>query len=441
MNGDRVRYLKINENKNGEYILYWMQESQRTKYNFSLNKAIEIANSSQLPLYVVFNYIEYPEVQKRHYDFMFQGLRDVKNNLKEKGISFIFLTGNLEENIIKVSKNAKIVVWDKAYLKFQREAKKRISNKISSTIIEVEGNVTVPVEVISSKEEYSARTLRIKYKKVKDRFLIEFKDIEYLKFEIKNKKIEKLDVSKMYILEEKEVVNNDFLGGEIEARKKLDYFIKENLKFYLDKGPDNERASKLSPYLNFGQISPLEIWIEIEKIEDMIEQKESFLEELTVRRELAINFVYYNKNYDNWYGVTYNWAYETLENHLQDARKYIYSSKELENAETHDIYWNTCQNEMVKIGYMDSYMRMYWCKKILEWSQTPKEAYQIALFLNNKYFYDGRDPSSYAGVAWCFGKHDRAWKEREIFGKVRYMNSDGLKRKFKMQKYIEKYTK
>ncbi|MGL5983046.1 MAG: deoxyribodipyrimidine photo-lyase, partial [Cetobacterium sp.] len=205
--------------------------------------------------------------------------------------------------------------------------------------------------------------------------------------------------------------------------------------------PDNERASKLSPYLHFGQISPLEIYLEIEKLEGMTNQKQSFLEELTIRRELAINFVYYNKNYDNWNGITYKWAYETLEIHIKDERKYIYSPKELETAQTHDIYWNACQNQMVQSGYMESYMRMYWCKKILEWSKTPKEAYEIAIFLNNKYFIDGRDPNSYAGVAWCFGKHDRAWKEREIFGKVRYMNSEGLKRKFEIQKYIQKYSK
>ncbi|MGL5355214.1 MAG: deoxyribodipyrimidine photo-lyase [Cetobacterium sp.] len=442
MNEERIQFLKKNEIKNGDYILYWMQESQRTRYNFSLNKAIEVSNLLSLPLYVVFNYIEhYPESQKRHYDFMLRGLLDVKNALDKKGIKFIFLIGDLEENIVKVSKNAKVVIWDKSYLRFQKEIRGKILNKISATIIEVEGNVTVPVETLSSKEEYSARTLRIKYNKIKDKFLLEFKEIEYLEPIFKNEEIEKLDVSKLYFFENKENMENEFVGGEVEAQKKLKYFIKENLNFYLEKGPDNERASKLSPYLHFGQISPLEIYLEIEKAEGMINQKQSFLEELTIRRELAINFVHYNKNYDNWNGITYKWAYETLETHIKDERKYIYSPKELETAQTHDIYWNACQNQMVQSGYMESYMRMYWCKKILEWNKNPKEAYEIAIFLNNKYFIDGRDPNSYAGVAWCFGKHDRGWKEREIFGKVRYMNSEGLKRKYKMEKYIEKYEK
>jgi deoxyribodipyrimidine photo-lyase len=213
------------------------------------------------------------------------------------------------------------------------------------------------------------------------------------------------------------------------------------LKFYKQKGPDNERSSKLSPYLHFGQISPLEILYEVDKINEFLEEKESFLEEVIIRRELAINFVYYNSNYDNWKGITYNWAYETLEKHKEDLREYIYTENELENGKTHDKYWNACQKQMVKTGYMEGYMRMYWCKKILEWSESPQEAYEITLKLNNKYFYDGRDPNSYAGVAWCFGKHDRAWKERRIFGKVRYMNSDGLERKFKMEKYLEKYLK
>ncbi|MGL4977113.1 MAG: deoxyribodipyrimidine photo-lyase [Cetobacterium sp.] len=436
---ERINILKKNENINGKYILYWMQESQRTKYNFGLQKAIEISNDKKLPLYVVFNYIEnYPEASKRHFEFMLQGLKDVKENLNKKGIKFILLSGDVEKNIIKICKSAECIIWDKSYLKLQREQRKNILDKITVNAIEVESNVVVPVEVVSKKEEYSAKTLRDKYKKVKENFLVQFSDLEYLNSNLKIEEIEKMDLSQKYIPENKEKLDGGFLGGEIESKKILDYFLKENIREYSKKGPDKDRSSKLSLYLHFGQISPLEILLKVQKLENFSDEKESFLEELTIRRELAINFVYYNTNYDKWEGITYNWAYETLKNHTIDSREYLYSLEEFENYKTHDLYWNACQKEMIKTGYMDGYMRMYWCKKILEWSETPEKAYEITIYLNNKYFYDGRDPNSYAGVAWCFGKHDRAWQERKIFGKVRYMNSAGLERKFDMEKYVEK---
>ncbi|MDX8335443.1 MULTISPECIES: deoxyribodipyrimidine photo-lyase [Cetobacterium] len=437
----RIKYLQKNEFESGGYIVYWMQESQRTKYNFSLNKSVELARENKLPLYVLFNYLDnYPEASKRHYDFMLQGLKDVKDELESRNIKFIFLEGDIFKNLFEIFKNAKVVVWEKSYLKFQREIKKKLLKILKVTILEVENNVVVPIELVSQKEEYSAKTLRDKYNKIKKDIKFDFLEEKKL-LKYNSNEIDKLDCSDRYIPKIKEKLDGGFIGGEKEAYKRLKYFIENDLKFYKQKGPDNERSSKLSPYLHFGQISPLEILYEVDKINEFLEEKESFLEEVIIRRELAINFVYYNSNYDNWKGITYNWAYETLEKHKEDLREYIYTENELENGKTHDKYWNACQKQMVKTGYMEGYMRMYWCKKILEWSESPQEAYEITLKLNNKYFYDGRDPNSYAGVAWCFGKHDRAWKERRIFGKVRYMNSDGLERKFKMEKYLEKYLK
>lgn len=439
---DRIKYLQKNENKNGEYIIYWMQECQRTKYNFSLNLAISLSKKYKLPIYVVFNYFgNFPEASKRHYDFMLQGLKDVKDNLKDKGIKFIFLEGDILENIYKISKNAYYIIWDKSYLKYQRDIKNKLVSLLKKDIIEVENNVLIPVEKVSLKEEYSASTLRHKYDKLRSNFSVFFPKEEYIPIKYINIELENSDCSEKYIPKLKKKLDGEFIGGENEAFQRLKYFIENNLKFYSSKGPDNEKSSKLSPYLHFGQISPLEILYEVEKIEGFLEEKKLFLEEVIIRRELSINFVYYNKNYDKWSGITYKWAYKTLEDHLKDKREYIYNKKEFEECETHDIYWNACQNQMKLTGFMDSYMRMYWCKKILEWSETPEKAYEIAISLNNKYLYDGRDPNSYAGVAWCFGKHDRPWKEREIFGKVRYMNSSGLKRKFMIEKYVEKYLK
>ncbi|MCF8001981.1 MAG: deoxyribodipyrimidine photolyase, partial [Halanaerobiales bacterium] len=193
------------------------------------------------------------------------------------------------------------------------------------------------------------------------------------------------------------------------------------------------------PYLHFGQISPSYIY---KRIKETDIEAEDFLEQLIVRRELSFNFVYFNEEYNSRLSkILPEWAMETLEHHSEDEREYTYSLKELENFDTHDEYWNAAQKEMVLSGYMNGYMRMYWGKKILEWTNNPQKAFDIALHLNNKYFLDGRDPNSYAGVAWIFGKHDRAWKERKIYGKVRYMNKAGLDRKFNMEKYLKKVDK
>ncbi|MFK4784481.1 deoxyribodipyrimidine photo-lyase [Fusobacterium sp. MFO224] len=435
-----IEIIKENSKLKKGHIVYWMQGSQRTIYNYALEYSIGLANTYKAPVYVFFNYIgDYPEAQKRHFDFMLQGLLDVKLNLLKRGIELIILDGKLEENLKEICKNARYLIWDKAYLKFQKSQRENLKKVISCNIVEIEDNVLIPVEEVSSKEEYSARTLRLKYSRLLSDINSEFFLNEY------NHDFETLkDIHNMadeILPKKKEPLDGNFIGGEEEAIERLEYFIEENLKNYDKSSPENDYSSKLSPYLHFGQISPRYIYNEIKKIRTSREQRDKFLEQLLIRRELAFNFVYYNDKYDEWAGITYKWAYDSLEIHSKDKREYIYSLDELENFKTHDNYWNAAQKEMVYTGFMNNYMRMYWGKKIIEWSKSPREAYKHMIYLNNKYFYDGRDPNSYAGVAWCFGKHDRAWKERSIFGKIRYMNSNGLTRKFNMELYTKKIDK
>lgn len=431
--------ININKFKKGA-IIYWMQESQRTKYNFALEYSIKLANDNLVPLFVFFNYLpNFPEAQKRHFDFMLQGLIDVKKNLLKRNIEFIILKGNLEKNICKICEHASYLIWDKAYLNFQIKQRKEILKIVDCNIIEIENNLLLPVDVVSDKEEYNARTFRIKYNK-----LITNYNSYYFKNKYKNSfhSMENIDNFADQILpKEKSFLDGNFIGGEEEAIKKLNFFIKNNLKNYSKSSPENSYSSNLSPYLHFGQISPAYIYNKIVKIKSFKEQKEKFLEQLLIRRELSFNFIYYNKNYNKWEGITYPWAYNSLFSHIDDKREYIYTKNELENAKTHDLFWNAAQKEMIYTGFMNSYMRMYWAKKIIEWTLSPKEAYKIIVYLNNKYLYDGRDPNSYASIAWCFGKHDRAWKERNIFGKIRYMNESGLKRKFNMDIYLKKINK
>jgi deoxyribodipyrimidine photo-lyase len=227
--------------------------------------------------------------------------------------------------------------------------------------------------------------------------------------------------------------------GEKAARAWLKRFISRKLADYdlRRNNPTIDGQSGLSPYLHFGQISAQRVALEVKSAAGISQKnKESFLEELVIRRELADNFCFYNPLYDSYEGFP-KWAQESLAKHKKDKREYIYTLQEFEQAKTHDALWNAAQIEMVRTGKMHGYMRMYWAKKILEWSISPEEAMKIAIQLNDMYELDGRDPNGYVGVAWSIGGvHDRAWFERSVFGKVRYMNYNGCKSKFDVKKYI-----
>ena len=434
---ERIRQLNDIEIVSGEYVLYLMQSSQRTEYNHSLIYAVEKANNLNQPLLVVFGLTEYPEANTRHYTFMMDGLVQVQEKLQELGAGVGFKEGTPSSVCLEYSKNASLIVLDRGYLKINREWYDEISRLASCPVIQVESNVVVPVEEASEKEEYSAATIRRKITPQVEKYLKEVPRVEIqreFKGELKtinHETLEKLEL-------EKHPESLIYSGGYTEADKLLDEFITGKLDGYHEKknDPTLDFVSHMSPYLHFGQISPIEIALRIK--ETVSKGADNYLEELIVRRELAMNFVHYNQYYDSFECLP-NWCKETLHEHSRDPRPYTYSLTELEKADTHDSYWNAAQIEMVKTGKMHGYMRMYWGKKIIEWTESPEVAYKHALYLNNKYELDGRDPNGYTGVAWCFGKHDRPWKERPIFGKIRYMNDRGLERKFKIGKYAEKW--
>ncbi len=232
-----------------------------------------------------------------------------------------------------------------------------------------------------------------------------------------------------------------FEAGETAAREVMIDFIYNKFDTYFTQrnDPIKNAISNLSPYLHFGQISAQRVALEVEKAKSDIKSKESFLDELIVRKELADNFCYYNPFYDKFIGFP-AWAKETLNSHRHDQRDHIYTLEELEAGKTYDPLWNASQLELLSKGKMHGYLRMYWAKKILEWSESPEKALETAIYLNDKYELDGRDPNGYTGIAWSIGGvHDRAWKEREIFGKIRYMSYEGSKRKFDVNAYIAKF--
>lgn len=443
---ERIKILNQKNPRKGAYVLYWMQAAQRAEYNHALEYAINVANELHKPLIVFFGLTDhFPEANERHYFFMLQGLREVKQDLQERNIQMVIWHKYPEEGAIQMAQRAALVVVDRGYLGIQKEWREKVALQIDCPLIQVEGEVIVPVEEASPKEEYSAATLRPKIKKKLSHFLVPLKpreptisslSLEFNSFDIMD--VEKA-ISRLHI--DRGVKNTlYFQGGTREARKYLEIFLEKKLDRFgeLRNDPAVDYLSHLSPYLHFGQISPL--YIALKVLERDSPGKESFLEELIIRRELSMNFVFYNTLYDSFEGLP-EWAKKTLKDHRGDKRPYLYSLPELETAQTHDVYWNAAQKEMVLTGKMHGYMRMYWGKKIIEWSKTPEDAFRRGLYLNNKYELDGRDPNGFAGVAWCFGKHDHPWAERPIFGKLRFMNDKGLERKFEIKKYVEKIMK
>ncbi|MGD9380946.1 MAG: deoxyribodipyrimidine photo-lyase [Candidatus Thorarchaeota archaeon] len=441
---ERVKHLNSNTIQDGRYVLYWMQASQRTSYNHALEYAILMANRYELPVVAYFGLTaDYPEATERSYLFLVEGLVDVEADLQKRNIAFALRLEDPSTGVRELAKECALMIVDRGYQRLQREWRSKVSESVDCPVIQVESNVVVPIETASPKEEYSAGTFRPKYQRVLDAFLEPLpKNESALSFK---GSISSIDIrNPRNVLDEIQIDRsvrpvNWLHGGSKEARRRLVKFITDKLDRFGDlrNDPSEDYLSCMSPYLHFGQISPLEIALEV--LDTGSAGAESFLEELLVRRELSMNFVYYNEDYDTIRCLP-NWAMTTLEAHSTDLREHVYSVAEFESAETHDPYWNAAQIEMTRTGKMHGYMRMYWGKKILEWSSSPELAYTIALHLNNKYELDGRDPNGYAGVAWCFGKHDRAWGERPIYGKIRYMSSKGLERKFAIDRYMKKMS-
>ncbi|MGD2072290.1 MAG: deoxyribodipyrimidine photo-lyase [Candidatus Thorarchaeota archaeon] len=442
IHNERIKLMNNNEIQDGKYVLYWMQASQRTEFNHALEFAVIRANKLESPLLVYFNIIpNFPNANARSYYFMLQGLREVSKSLEERNIEFLVKIGQPVEEIRKLSKDASMIILDRDYQRMQRHWRKQIAASVKCPVIQVETNVIVPIEIAYSKEAYSAGIIRPKIMKHLEKYLQPIsersvdKTAKYVQESINLDEIP--NIIETLVSDNSVAKVKNILGGTGEAKTLLSKFIRTRLSDFhmLRNDPSKDYLSNMSPYLHFGQISPLFIALEIKKSQSA--GTEAYLEELIIRRELSMNFVYYNSNYDS-FDCLPQWAKITLQNHAADSREYIYTRVQLENAETHDPYWNAAQVEMIKTGKMHGYMRMYWGKKILEWSKNPRFAYKTALYLNDKYELDGRDPNGFAGVAWCFGKHDRAWAERPIFGKVRYMNDKGLERKFKIEKYVQK---
>ncbi|WP_034490842.1 deoxyribodipyrimidine photo-lyase [Afifella pfennigii] len=424
----------------GRFVLYWMDRAQRAELNHALEAAVIIADRQDCPLLVVLRLGgEEPAITARQAAFMAEGLQELAATLDERGIAFRILPSAEEEAFAKLLDQAVAAVTDVGYLRYHRQRRDWLGENAPCPALAVDTDCVVPVEVASDKAEYAARTIRPKIHRQLERFL--------KPLEVRTPKnafsgislpegIDPADVKAVAMAAgsgEPEPAGW-IKGGYFEAAARLTRFLAHDLARYDEErsDPNAERVSHLSPYLRFGQISPVEIAL---KARAAKADAASFLEELIVRRELAANWCHYRGDYDR-YDALPQWARSTLERHAEDARDPGYSAAEMEAAKTGDEAFNAAMRQMKATGYLHNHMRMYWAKQILRWASSPKYALATIVDLNNRYFLDGGDHNSFANNLWALGLHDRPFQENEVYGTVRPMTRSGLKRKFDVSAYI-----
>lgn len=436
----------------GRCVIYRMRRSQRALDNPVLETAITAANMLEQPVVVFFGLLErHPIANLRHYAFMLEGLAETEQALLARKIGFVarMCSGaNSDHEFARFCREVRpsLVICDEDPARRGPKWQRETLLYPSAPLWSVDGDVIVPSGLLE-KEQFAARTIRPRIRARLPQFVQSVRNCA-VRMPWKGER----GISPMPLGPElADRLHLDcsvdpigrFHAGTDAALIALRRFIRDHLPGYATgrNHPEIDATSQLSPYLHFGQIGPHTVALAIKDAAAPAGDREAFLEELIVRRELAVNFVRYNPYFRSIASIE-PWAQRTLEKHAGDKRLHLYSGRQLVNAETHDPLWNAAQRQMVTSGWMHGYLRMYWAKKIFEWSPSADEAYDTCVRLNDRYELDGRDPNGYAGIAWAIGgKHDRAWgPERPVYGKIRYMSFASTSRKFNSRAYIEKWN-
>jgi deoxyribodipyrimidine photo-lyase len=430
----------------GRAVVYWMQRAQRATDNPALETAIAAGNAIGKPVVVYFGLVAgVAGANLRHYHFLVEGLRDVAADLAQRGIAFVARKSPTHEfTRFCAEVRPALVIGDENPLRAAERTKRQTAARLRVPFWTIDADVIVPSRLLQ-KEQYAARTIRPRIRVHLPHFLhpIRRHVPQHTWTPARRVRARLPDPSMLagFPVDRSVSPVATCQGGSHAARAALRRFIAERLAGYADdrNHPEHDATSQLSPYLHFGHIGPHTVALAVRDADAPARDREAFLEELIVRRELAVNFVRYNPAYDRLSGAE-PWALRTLAAHRADPRPHRYTPRQLEQAETHDELWNAAQKQMLCSGWMHGYPRMYWAKKILEWSESPEAAYEIAVTLNDRYELDGRDPNGYAGIAWGIaGKHDRAWgPERPVYGTIRYMSYASTSRKFDSAAYIER---
>ena len=447
------RVTKLNnshENSKGRYVLYWMQMFKRSSHNYALNFAIQMANERRL-LLVVYEGLTfyYPWANDRIHTFILEGVEEKKTQFAERGIRYLFyLQRNKRDpkrTVARLAKDAALIVTDD-YPCFISPHHNQVIAEFNRSVFAVDANGMLPLSILP-KEQYAAYTIIPKINRLLPqlprRIVTPTLNVQKPNLEVDcwETKVSANNIAKLVSecdIDHTVTPSRFYPGGSLNGRKRLRYFVTKILPTYDEtkNEPSVDGSSRLSPYLHFGFLSIQEVIEAVERVEAPKPAKDAFLEEAIVRRELSFNLTRHNPHYDSLKALP-DWALKTMRDHQNDERPELIDAESIENAETYDKLWNAAQRELVETGLLHNYVRMLWGKKVIEWQRSYEMAFELLVHLNNKYALDGRDPNSYAGILWCFGKHDRPWFEREVFGTIRYMSSKSMARKFRANKYIE----
>lgn len=435
----RVRFASGTPARRGaSWVVYWMQQARREACNHALEYAVERAGDMGLPVFVLFCVDpSYPGAGPQHYRFMLEGLEETARDLEARGIMTLVRIGDPVDELVAACARAALAVTDGGHTPVQRRWREEAGSRCPCPLHVVETDTAVPPDMLYGRRAWSAAVVRRRMEPLLEGMLeiprrLEVASPGFLP-----------DIPAMSPLEALALLPQHpgagpagrVIPGQTAARAALGRFIEEDLDEYGSSSRDPARncVSGLSPYLHFGQISPVEAALKV--METGSPGAGAFLEQLLVRRELAINFCARASAPGSW-GAIPEWARRTLEEHSGDPREYVYGFDEMEGASTHDDAWNASQTELVRTGAIHGYMRMYWGKMILAWTPSPEEAFRRANLLNDRYAMDGRDPNSIAGIGWCFGLHDRPWPGRRVFGSVRSMTRRSLEAKYDIGAYM-----
>ncbi len=450
---DRIR--KLNDappRENGRYVLYWSQMNRRVRVNQALERAIHVANELALPvLFYEGLTCDYPYASDRLHTFILQGVPDTQKQCAERGIGYLFYLRRRKTDpndiLYRLAADAAVVITDD-YPSFIAAAhNSRVPAKIGVAFEVVDASCIVPMNR-HEKRNYGAYTIRPRIKKMLPEYLhplTELKVKQPWNLELPKDLHTSVTPANIPALAAACEINHSippsitYTGGHAEAERHLHSFLSDNLRNYARERnePTKHATSNLSPYLHFGCISSLEVALSARDYaahNSLI--ADEFLEELIVRRELAFNFARFTDRQDSL-AVLPDWCRETMRQHAADKRDRLYTAQEMEAAETYDPLWNATQKELLLRGKIHGYYRMYWGKKMIEWSKTYEEALDLMIRLHDLYALDGRDPNTYTNILWCFGLHDRPWGSRPVFGSLRYMSYEGMKRKTNVNGYIE----
>jgi deoxyribodipyrimidine photo-lyase len=430
----------------GEAVVYWMQRAQRAVDNPALDVAIAAGNELGKPIVVFFGLNPFVAgANLRHYQFLAEGLHDIRAGLHRRGVGFVLRRYPFHRLVPFFDEvRPALIVGDENPLRQTERWREQIAESVLAPVWTVDADVVVPSNLLET-EQYAARTIRPRIHQHLPAFLDRTSEPHPRKIWPLSRRLESLDASP-HLLDDLPIDRSvspvpSIRGGHEEGLRRLNAFVNTTLSQYdRDRNhPETSGTSVLSPYLHFGQLGPREVAEAVRQSGGPQPAVDAFLEQLIVRRELAVNFVKYNEAYDRLEGCE-AWARETLRRHQHDPRSYQYDADELDAAATHDPLWNAAQRQMTTTGWMHGYLRMYWAKKILEWSVDAATALQTTIQLNDRYELDGRDPNGYANMAWAIGgKHDRPWPSRPIYGTIRSMSLASTSRKFDAAAYVEQH--